>query len=321
MSPGAVRALAQVLVVVGAAGCLVPTPQEPETAAVEIGSSESSSSELGSIELGSSELEARSDLGPAEGSTEVAASTPQEPDEAASQPATPQVSEPEVAPGPASPSEPEATPLVLPDPAPEDVPSGGGVPGTAAPRPPELDGGFQPSEAANPALTVAEMPADTVARREQPSDPAARAVKEVREVVNRYYEAYGARDWYKANQEFWPTATVTSLMPQKDGMPQDGGPLGVVVLPADEYFTLISNRSAATGTTGVARLAEEPQLQAAGILAQVWCHYGGRYGEEEDVMKWHRFDAFTLLLHDNTWKIAALVVGPKSDRGPKPDAP
>jgi hypothetical protein len=47
-------------------------------------------------------------------------------------------------------------------------------------------------------------------------------------------------------------------------------------------------------------------------LAQVWAHYAARFGPQSAIEEWNGIDAFTLLKHENRWRIVSLVFRPDS---------
>ena len=53
------------------------------------------------------------------------------------------------------------------------------------------------------------------------------------------------------------------------------------------------------------------QMHVRGNLAVVWVRYTAKFGNHESVVEWSGIDAFTLLRHDDRWRIASLTFSPE----------
>jgi hypothetical protein len=123
---------------------------------------------------------------------------------------------------------------------------------------------------------------------------------EVLETLHAYYEDFSARDWDAFAEHFWPGADITTVW-QPPGEHSDR-----VVPTAIEDF--LAQAPAGPGSKEVF----EERMLAADIrvhrnLAQAWVRYGTRFGDPDSVEYWEGIDAFALLKHDGTWRIASLV--------------
>jgi hypothetical protein len=134
----------------------------------------------------------------------------------------------------------------------------------------------------------------------QPNDPDRR---EVLNDIARYYRDMSCKDGrllpaYQAH--FWPGATITTIwQPKGHDKPE------VLVTPVQDFVL-----QASAGPCSQPIFEEKmrnAEIKIHNGLAQVWAHYSARFGKPAKVDAWSGIDAFTLLKHDNKWKIVSLV--------------
>jgi len=120
------------------------------------------------------------------------------------------------------------------------------------------------------------------------------------EVLEVYYSDFSGRDWDAFSNHFWPGADMTTVW-QPPGETADR----VVPTTIEEFV------SQAPQGPDSREIFEERMLDAEvrvfNNLAQAWVRYGMRFGDPDSVQYWEGIDAFTLLKHDDTWRIASLV--------------
>lgn len=124
---------------------------------------------------------------------------------------------------------------------------------------------------------------------------------EVHALLGEFYDACDNRDWSRAQDCFWPDATITEVRVRENSEDAE-----VVVLPAPDFFAELQRAEAGRSESFEGHL-EVHELHMAGNVAQAWCRYAASIGGPEDVMEWHRYDAFNFVQDDGRWRIAALV--------------
>lgn len=148
--------------------------------------------------------------------------------------------------------------------------------------------------------------AGDVAAEEKPGASEASARRAVVEELERYYADFSARDWEAFSDHFWPGATITTVW-----RPPGEEDERVVVTPVPEFV------AQAPEGPGSREIFEEEMLEAeirvSGGLAQVWARYSARFGDPGSVSEWEGTDAFTLLEHDDRWRIVSLVYAPEDE--------
>lgn len=131
---------------------------------------------------------------------------------------------------------------------------------------------------------------------------------QVGELLDGFYAAYNAREWKRARALFWDGATITDVRVLSDRPTP-----AVRVASVAEFFEELA-RTPESGPHGFeGRLEGPPQVRAASNVAQAWCRYQARFGSPQESMSWRRVDAFTFVLHEGAWKIAALAQSSSSD--------
>jgi hypothetical protein len=51
----------------------------------------------------------------------------------------------------------------------------------------------------------------------------------------------------------------------------------------------------------------DAELRVHNGLAQVWSHYGARFGDPGEIMSWEGIDSMTLLEHDGRWRVLSIA--------------
>lgn len=119
--------------------------------------------------------------------------------------------------------------------------------------------------------------------------------------LDRYYADLSARDWDAFADHFWPHATLSTVWQP----PGDPAPT-VMVITVPEF---VAQAPLGPGSQPIfeERLLDATVVARHGLLALVWAHYEARFGAPGAVHTWRGYDAFTMLLHDGRWRIAALA--------------
>lgn len=130
--------------------------------------------------------------------------------------------------------------------------------------------------------------------------PSANDYAEIVRALQRYYDAFSARDWEAFASHFAPGATIASRW-QPPGEPA----------PRVAVSTVAEFVAKAPEGPGSKPIFEEKmtavQTRIAGNLAVAWADYAAKFGETGNVAEWTGVDAFTLLRHDGKWWIVSLA--------------
>lgn len=123
---------------------------------------------------------------------------------------------------------------------------------------------------------------------------------EVLAEIQQYYRDFSDRDWEAFAAHFWDGATITTAW-----QPPGEEKSRVVVTSVPEFVTK------APEGPGSKTIFEET-LGGAEVLvyqnlAVVWAEYSAKFGEPGDLAEWSGIDAFTLMHHEDNWKIVSLV--------------
>jgi hypothetical protein len=118
--------------------------------------------------------------------------------------------------------------------------------------------------------------------------------------LEQYYSDFSSRDWEAYAGHFWPGADLTTVW-QPAGEDEDR----VIATTIDDFI------SQAPQGPGSREIFEERMIEAHirifNNLAQAWVRYGMRFGDPGEVAEWEGVDAFALLKHGGSWRIASLV--------------
>ena len=124
-------------------------------------------------------------------------------------------------------------------------------------------------------------------------------------MIDAYYEDLSARDWDAFASHFWAGADITTVFsPPSDSVSR------VVIMPVPDFVA-----GAPEGPDSreiFEELPEHTDVEVRGDLAVVWVRYRARFGDPGDVREWAGTDVFTLMRHDEVWKIVELAFTPDS---------
>ncbi len=124
-------------------------------------------------------------------------------------------------------------------------------------------------------------------------------------VIGAYYEDFSARDWDAFASHFWPGADITTVFP-----PPDDSLPRVVIMPVPDF---VAHAPEGPGSREIfEELPEHTEVDVRGDLAVAWVRYRARFGDPGDVQEWAGTDVFTLMRHDEVWKIVELAFTPDS---------
>jgi hypothetical protein len=140
----------------------------------------------------------------------------------------------------------------------------------------------------------------------QSHDPAA---GDVTNVVSRYYADMSCSDGTFVpafESHFWPGATVSTVWKPKGYERQQ-----VVVTSVHDFVAQTPERACSEPI--FEEKMDTAEVKIHNGLAQVWAHYQARFGKPGSLKQWIGIDAFTLLKHDNQWKIVSLVFRAESE--------
>lgn len=159
-----------------------------------------------------------------------------------------------------------------------------------------------------PLVAFALMASCSLAAFPQSADPGAEN-ENVRNAVSRYYADMSCSNGKFVpafESHFWPGATISTVW-----KPRGYDKRQVVVTSVRDFV-------AQTHEGACSEPIFEEKMDAAEVkihngLAHVWAHYQARFGKPGSVKEWSGIDAFTLLKHENEWKIVSLVFRAESE--------
>jgi hypothetical protein len=123
---------------------------------------------------------------------------------------------------------------------------------------------------------------------------------EILEALENYYADFSARDWEAFASHFWPGATITTIW----APPGESAPRVVAQTIPD----FIAKAPEGPGSKPIfEERMDDARVRAHGNLAQVWAAYTARFGEPGNVLVWKGIDAFSLLKHEDRWRITSLT--------------
>lgn len=137
----------------------------------------------------------------------------------------------------------------------------------------------------------------------EPTKPDARAV---RDEISTYYADMVCKDGRMSaafESHFWPGAMITTVW-QAPGRQKPE----VTTTSIDQFVS--QSPSGACSEPVFEEKMTGARVRTRNGLAQVWAGYTARFGKPREVKQWKGVDAFTLLKHENRWKIASLVFRP-----------
>ncbi|MEJ2004119.1 MAG: nuclear transport factor 2 family protein [Cyclobacteriaceae bacterium] len=119
-------------------------------------------------------------------------------------------------------------------------------------------------------------------------------------VLRNYYQTMSDRNWEAYREFFWPDATLTTAWQARgDVKPR------VHVTTIDDFIA-----GTAEGPDSQPIFEEKPisiEIDVRGSLAVAWVSYEARFGSEEHLMEWNGIDVFTLMQHEDEWRIVSLA--------------
>ena len=122
--------------------------------------------------------------------------------------------------------------------------------------------------------------------------------------IDAYYSDLSDCDWDAFRDHFWPGATITTTWSED---PND--PPSVQTVTVDEFI------EHANEGPGSQPIFEEHRTGSFIILekdlAQVWATYDAKFGTEDNLNEWSGIDAFTLLRHNDRWRITGIAFQPE----------
>ncbi len=118
--------------------------------------------------------------------------------------------------------------------------------------------------------------------------------------IRAYYDDLSARDWPAFEAHFWPGATIVTVwQPPGEDHPR------VVIQTIREF---VEKAPEGPGSKPIfEERMRDAEVRVGEKLAQIWARYDARFGDPGAVREWRGTDAFTLLEHEGSWRIAALV--------------
>jgi hypothetical protein len=123
---------------------------------------------------------------------------------------------------------------------------------------------------------------------------------EVRELIAHYYRDFNSHDWEALADYFWSGADITTVW-QAAGESVDR-----VVSTSIDEFIADAPRDYLSEETFEAWIVSA-EVRVYRDLAQAWVWYGAKLDSDGELAEWDGIDAFTLLKHEDVWKIAALM--------------
>lgn len=122
----------------------------------------------------------------------------------------------------------------------------------------------------------------------------------VEAMLKEYYKDMSARDWEKYRRHFWPNATITTAWQQ----PGDSA-ARVDVTTIDDF---IKEAPLGPGSQPVfEEVMKDSKINMQGNIAEAWVNYEAKFGKSDSLATWTGTDVFTLLRHNQEWKIVSLV--------------
>lgn len=122
-------------------------------------------------------------------------------------------------------------------------------------------------------------------------------------VIDAYYVDFSARDWDAFASHFWPGADITTVFaPPGDSVPR------VVIMPVPDF---VDRAPEGPGSREIfEERPEHTEVDVRGDLAVAWVRYRARFGDPDDLQEWTGTDVFTLVRHEEVWKIVELAFTP-----------
>jgi hypothetical protein len=109
-----------------------------------------------------------------------------------------------------------------------------------------------------------------------------------------------AREWEKYREFFWPKATLTTVWKAPDD--------SIQTMHISTIGEFISKTFEGPDSQPIfEEKMHSCQLEVRNNLAVVWAKYSAKFGTKGDLNEWEGTDLFTLMRHQNQWKIVSLA--------------
>lgn len=122
----------------------------------------------------------------------------------------------------------------------------------------------------------------------------------VRAELEAYYEDLSARDWEAFADHFWPDGTLATVW-----RPPDEDRERVETITVEEFI------ERAPRGPGSKEIFEERmtslEIRLSLPIAQARARYEARFGDPGNVREWKGTDVFTLVRHEQRWRIVSVA--------------
>lgn len=122
----------------------------------------------------------------------------------------------------------------------------------------------------------------------------------IKATLESYYKVMSDRNWKLYKNFFYDSATITTIW-QKSG----DSVAKVHVISIEEFIREAPNGPDSKPIFSERMISFSGKQQ--GNIATVWTTYHARFGDENDLAEWDGTDVFTLMKHEDKWKIVSLV--------------
>lgn len=127
------------------------------------------------------------------------------------------------------------------------------------------------------------------------------STKRLKTFLKDYYQSMSDRNWSEYKKFFWNQATLTTTW-QKPG-----DSFTDVHITSIENF--ISQAHLGPGSKPIfeEKMISDPIILIEKNIATVWADYHVKFGTKDSLMEWSGKDVFTLMKHNDQWKIVSNV--------------
>lgn len=122
----------------------------------------------------------------------------------------------------------------------------------------------------------------------------------VRAELEAYYEDLSARDWEAFRDHFWPDATLATVW-----RPPGEDRERVETITVEEFIERAPRGPGSKEIFEERMLSLEVQLSLP--VAQARARYAARFGDPGNVREWKGTDVFTLVRHEQRWRIVSVA--------------
>jgi hypothetical protein len=117
--------------------------------------------------------------------------------------------------------------------------------------------------------------------------------------LHTYYQDMSDRNWQAYSAHFWKNATMSTIWTPEQGINEN------VDIFTIEVF-LSKTGEGPDSQPIFEETMETVEIEVKGNLATAWVKYHAKFGTEEELMEWTGTDLFSLMKHNNHWKIVNL---------------